>query len=152
MRGPIEALSLSERFWLKVKKSGPNDCWLWAGRPSRYGYGELRINGTTLKAHRISFALANGREAAFCVCHRCDNRMCVNPAHLFDGDRKANSGDMVAKGRQAKGDRLARKLTSGDVAAIRELVASGQSQTATAKRYGVGPDHVSRIIRGERWA
>lgn len=152
VRGPIESLSLEERFWLKVNKAAPGGCWLWTGRPSRYGYGELRFKGKTLKAHRISFALANGRGADAFVCHRCDVRLCVNPAHLFAGTQADNMADAKSKGRQAKGDRIATKLTSAAVAEIRESVAAGETQTAVAGRHGVSQNHVSRIVRRERWA
>lgn len=152
MRGPIEALGLVERFWLKANKGSPDECWLWSGRPSRYGYGELRFAGKTLKAHRVSFAIANGREATAGVCHHCDTRLCVNPAHLFDGDQLANMRDAVEKGRQAYGDGLATKLTSENVSDIRLRVANGELQATVARLYGVGQDHISRIVNRHCWA
>lgn len=92
---------LADRFWAKVQKAGPDDCWPWLASRMPKGYGKLGIASTTPKlAHRVSWELHYGPipEGLF-VCHRCDNPPCVNPAHLFLGTCTDNLRDMVAKGR-----------------------------------------------------
>lgn len=88
-----------ERFWSKVEKS-EFGCWIWTGSMV-YGYGQIRFNGKSARAHRISWSLANGTEIpnGMFVCHSCDNRACVRPDHLWIGDAAANAQDCVSKGR-----------------------------------------------------
>lgn len=91
-RRPVE-----ERFWSKVDKSGP--CWLWTGATLKDGYGNLKVGGRTVQAHRLSWEMHHGAEPSGQVCHTCDNPSCVRPDHLFVGDQADNMRDMAAKGR-----------------------------------------------------
>lgn len=79
----------------------PNSgCWIWTGTESRYGYGQLRLNGTWTLAHRKSFELHKGEiPAGLSVLHHCDNRLCVNPDHLYAGTAMNNVQDMLKRGR-----------------------------------------------------
>lgn len=95
-----------ERFWSKVDKSGGEQaCWLWLGARNPNGYGQFRHDGQMRQAHR--WILGQTRGAALQwnaalkeeACHHCDNPPCVNPAHLFVGDRSANMRDSADKGR-----------------------------------------------------
>jgi hypothetical protein len=99
------------RFWPQVAKAGPDDCWEWMGEPFGDRYGVLQVNGINRAAHRISYALAYGEiPHGMWVLHRCDNRRCCNPSHLFLGTHQDNENDKVAKGRQARGDRHGLRL------------------------------------------
>lgn len=97
--------TVEERFWEKVAKADANECWLWKG--SRvHGYGVLAVYRDDVgrfvnkPAHRISLELARGPiPKGMEACHHCDNPPCVNPAHLFVGDKSANMRDSVQKGR-----------------------------------------------------
>lgn len=98
-------VSVAERFWEKVDKRGPDDCWEWRN-PSHTGYATFCTDATTTVAvHRFSWELENGPIPegdgyhGTCVCHRCDNPSCVNPAHLFLGSHQDNMRDMNEKGR-----------------------------------------------------
>jgi len=97
----------AERFWTKVDRRGPDDCWEWTGCVSqRAGYGQFHLNRKTQLAHRIAYALTHGAipEGVF-VCHHCDNRMCCNPDHLFLGTQIDNMRDCIAKDRFPSGNR-----------------------------------------------
>lgn len=100
------------KFWEKVQRGAPDECWLWMGDIQK-GYGKFHgPNDRQMFAHRFSYELAHGPieghvghdpEREICVCHRCDNPRCVNPAHLFLGKDRDNVHDMIAKGRNSSG-------------------------------------------------
>jgi hypothetical protein len=86
---------LAERYWPKVDKRGPNECWPWMGYCDDEGRG--RFDNAT--APRTAWLMATGREPRASVLHCCDNPNCVNPAHLFVGDHKVNGADSSLKRR-----------------------------------------------------
>lgn len=102
-----------QRFWSKVNKDGPvpdqlnehykglEACWVWTSGKFISGYGQFSIQSHPHRAHRVSFWLANGTlPSKGLVCHKCDNQLCVNPDHLFDGSFMDNSDDLSKKGRR----------------------------------------------------
>ena len=87
------------RFFDKVDMT--ESCWLWkAGLRGKTGYGAFKLNGKVVDAHRVSYQINIGEiPDGMYVCHSCDNRLCVNPNHLFLGSAKANWKDGFDKGR-----------------------------------------------------
>lgn len=154
--------SPEERFWEKVDVRGENECWEWKGAIDRLGYGNFSsviVNPGTGrlqdKAHRISWILTYGNiPDKICVCHKCDNRKCVNPNHLFLGTQIDNIKDMVQKGRQggAKGSQNgSSKLKEHQIVEIRQKLETGLSCCAIAKEYGVSNQLINRIKQNQCW-
>lgn len=133
----------------------PGDCHLWQGGTFDVGYGAMWVNGQNRGAHRLAWEFANGEiPKGMFVCHKCDNRLCVNVDHLFLGTQYDNIDDMVSKQRHARGEtQSASKLTEEQVLEIREIYARGGiTQTALGKRYGVGHTTVSYVVNKRAWS
>lgn len=93
------------RFWSKVKIGQPDECWLWQAARAGGRYGVIMIAQVQYHAHRLAYFIHTQSDPGeLFVLHTCDNPPCVNPSHLFLGTNDDNMADMVAKGRQAKGD------------------------------------------------
>lgn len=93
-----------ERFWSRVDRRGPKECWPWLHRVDKDGYGLLSFEFVRLRTHRIAFFLSTGIEPlCMRVLHECDNPPCCNPRHLFLGTADENMRDKCEKGRQSKG-------------------------------------------------
>lgn len=154
------------RFWEKVRVLGQDDCWEWVAAlsgPLGNQYGMFCTGGRKAKrqwkSHRyiwtVTFGIIpKGQQ----VCHKCDNRLCVNPSHLFLGTQKENMSDMTNKGRRAFGDLVASKgednpkakLTENQVHHIRDLKGKLPSrELATA--FGLEKTTVLRIWKGRSW-
>ena len=164
------------RFWSKVDRRGPDECWPWlAGMvgPPPNNYGRFWTGDKKIQAHVFAWTLRNGPlpDGKPWGLHRCDNPPCCNPAHIFPGTPADNTADEVKKGRhgtrtsperQAWGDRhwsrlhperlprgLAHKnakLSDEDVVLIRHATGS---QREIASRFGIAQQTVSKIRTGE---
>lgn len=166
------------RFWACVNKDGPvhptlgTKCWLWSGKSGSIRRRcQILVDGAAVKVTRYSWTIhygeaPNGLE----VCHRCDNPLCINPAHLFIATHQGNMADMVAKRRQAtgangrnghitcpdstpRGERHPRaRLTAAQVREIRYRHSTGQlDRAALAREFGVSADTIYRIARRYYW-
>ncbi len=158
-----------KRFITKVDQQGTEPraglghCWLWTGARKESGYGAFRFEGRTRRAHVLAFNHFVGPVPdGFDVCHRCDVRRCVNPAHLFTGSRTDNMRDCAAKGRTCRGERRyphVRGAANGNSklgeSQVREMFAmrsAGISGRAVAAKFGVTAAHVSSVMKGRLWA
>ncbi len=157
-----------ENFWSKVKRGKPEDCWEWMGSKTSSGYGNLSWHGHPVQAHRVAFYLAFGglalqtsfRHEGFAktykrfVLHRCDNRLCCNPDHLFLGSMRTNLLDAYQKGRkrQPRSAHSNAKLTPAQVQDIRMRYDTGAAkQVPLAKEFGVSQRAISLIVRRETY-
>jgi hypothetical protein len=117
---------------------------------ARADYARSQIQEALIGAHRASWLVHRGHiPTGMCVLHKCDNPSCCNPAHLFLGTKADNTRDMIAKGRQKRGEDLPQsKLTRKTVAKIR---ASKETHAVLATRFGVSQPAISMIRSGKRW-
>lgn len=145
---------LAERFWEKVDKRGPDECWPWVGSIDTRGYCSIGADGgkPLLRAHRVAYELCVGPiPPGLVVCHTCDTRHCVNPIHLFVATQRENVLDMVRKGRRQwpAGERHPKaKLRAEDVIAIRN---DTRPPRLIRAEYGIGKTTLHQIKRRETW-
>lgn len=169
-RGLCETCARLDRADFMLRVTMTEGCWLWAASIRPNGYGQINHRGRITLAHRVAYTLLVGPiPPGMWVLHRCDVRACVNPEHLYLGTHEDNMRDMVARGRQCRGARMAAalagkrrgrmpgesnagaKLTDQKVRDMREAYAAGTTQTALAAAYGVRQSLVSRVVRREAW-
>lgn len=157
-------MNFTERFWAKVDKSGGEGaCWPWLGAISDTGYGKFRSDGgrvgsRALRAPRVAWELVNGPiPDGLWTLHSCDNRQCVNPAHLRLGNRSDNMRDMWERGRQGTtravpGEKNGMaKLTAAAVVEIRARRRQGEALAAIARDHGVHLGSIHAVVTGKTW-
>jgi hypothetical protein len=123
----------------------PGRCIVWTGDIA-HGYGVCNFKKERRLAHRKILAVLGQDIGGKVVCHRCDNRPCINPEHLIPADAAFNLRDASSK------DRLARKLTNAAAAEIRRQYTGGAGYGRLATRFGVSRGMVRDIVKGRRWA
>ena len=156
----ITSLKQCKSFWTKVSAPSPDECWEWTAGRDANGYGSFWLpdKKRMVVAHRAAYAeLVGSIPTDMCVLHTCDNRTCVNPAHLFLGTRLDNNRDRAAKRRNSSDKRRGSdnglaKLTDVDVVEIRRLYSSGRlSQQTIACMFRVSQTTVSSIVLRKTW-
>jgi len=126
-----------------------DDCLIWRGSTAS-GYGAKYINGEQRYAHRLALIDEGVDVEGKLVLHECGKRLCVNPDHLYVGDRSDNAGDAVKHGTWPTGEENgSSKLTNDEVAEIRERYGNGPTQQELADEYGVTRSNIGRIVRGD---
>lgn len=140
-------------FWAKVDKNGPNGCWVWTASRKPNGYAQFYSRGRMHRAHRLAWTLM-GRELpakGLELAHRCHNRICVNPEHIYVATHLENIQDGVRAARHAHGERMSTaKLTEANVLEIRSLRGKELSKSIAA-RFGVQASHISNIWTRRLW-
>jgi hypothetical protein len=138
-------------FWSKVNKGTKDQCWEWTGYIMPNGYGQLKERQKNIYAHRYSYKLHFGYlPKKLLVCHKCDNRKCVNPNHLFLGTHKDNTFDMDSKGRRVIKPGK-QKITKIDAENIRLLNDKGFHVDFLSDKYKLKPCTIRNIIAGRIW-
>lgn len=145
-----------ETFWSKVLKSDNDKCWEWQGKIKPNGYGMFAYKKKYWYVHRLAYILSIGEiPQNKQINHRCDNRKCCNPHHLYAGTHKENTQDMIQRNRinPPIGERNAfHKLTSSDVLYIRE---EAQTRNTTrrqlAKQFQVSLTTIQAIVKRRKW-
>lgn len=149
--------SLKERFERIGWHETEDGCWEWKGHVHRTtGYGRVREESPgkrVLSAHRASWMIHNGSIPEWAVvCHRCDNRACVNPEHLFLGTQATNIRDAADKRRMSNGENSGKaKLTDIQVDDIRKRYADGGIlQRELAEEFSTRQSTISQLVSRKR--
>ena len=152
------AFTQEEKFWSKVGKEGPDNCWFWLSSCDSKGYGKVRFYKRNRLSHRVAWEIVRGsiNDRWLFVCHSCDNRLCCNPNHLFLGTAKDNAMDMARKGRVGRSNMPGwmngnARLNPEDVAEMKRLRSDGHTLASIGKRFGVTSSHVGNIYHGRKW-
>ena len=154
-----------KRFWSKVKRSDYENCWEWSGTRKASGYGQFGLDRKNYLTHRLAFmqyfdddinALdPTSPMKSMSVCHTCDNKICVNPAHLFIGTIIDNTLDRAKKDRsyKPKGEKHPMvRLTEDDVKTIRIKYSKEKiKQKKLADEYNVDQSMISNIVNKKYW-
>ena len=132
-------MGLTKRFLEYVNEKEPDECWEWTGAKSK-GYGYLIFKSKGYRVNRVSWAIANKTWPVpeGMICHTCDNRECVNPAHLYLGDNTTNQQDRSP-------------LTPENVREIRQLRIIGHTYKEIGSIFGVKHKNIGKICRYETW-
>lgn len=130
-----------ERFLKKIQFNQQTNCWEWIGAKGANGYGNMTIHGKQITPHRFSFKVFKGPVRSKLVLHKCDNRLCVNPDHLYIGTYQDNSRDESIRGNH--------KLSNENVKQIRALRDEGKTQVELASLFNVSRRYVRNILLGK---
>jgi len=152
----IDAEKFRKTFEDKFVPEPNSGCWIWIASCNRGGYGQINVCGLLgvnkpVVASRVSWWIYRGTTGSKSVLHTCDNKLCVNPDHLYLGSHKDNSRDAKQRGQMAIGFRLPHtKLSSADVNLIYHLCQNGVPRKEIAKAMKISQPYVSRILSGQR--
>lgn len=147
----MRSLSFEEIFDKYVVPEPMSGCWLWTGHINTYGYGYVTHKNRPAMATHIVWALYKKGivPKGICLCHVCDNRICVNPDHLFLGTKGDNNKDRDRKLRQAHGIRQWKAKLNPEI--VKTIRASSSSCSELGIQYGVNKTTISLIKRRKSW-
>lgn len=142
------------RFWNKVHiyKDG---CWNWTGAVWSSGYGQFYIDGSMYGAHRVSWIINHGLiPDGKLVLHKCDNRLCVNPDHIYIGNYSNNISDRATRSPhlQGNGNGMTSMFYGGEIWLIKRLCKAGYTRRYVAKMFKCSHSQINKIVHNEfRW-
>lgn len=139
-------MDLIEEFNKRVMPEPMSGCWLWIGVLHDTGYGRMLFHGVMDYAHRWAYRIHKGEIGDNFVLHNCDNKLCVNPDHLFLGTHQDNVQDMYRKGRGLK-TRV--RLNQSVADQIRILLLGGSNKSELALRFNVSKTTITRIVKNQ---
>ncbi len=147
------------RFLRECEHGGLDEkrCWEWKGSTNSNGYGRFPLQNDLVLAHRLSYEMFVARiSPGMNVLHSCDNRMCVNPMHLWEGTQSDNLKDASRKDRMFRpntnGSRNGNSsLTDEKVAAIRLMASKKVLKKHLAAQFGVSQSTIGDIVHGRTW-
>jgi hypothetical protein len=149
------------RFWPKVDRRGPDECWPWLGaKLPRDGRGRFYLGGKWITAPRASWIIHNGPLAdGMLACHTCDNPRCVNPAHLYAGTYSDNLVDAYIRGQNPRDSHALHgsrhpmaKTNEAIVLEVRRIYAEGGKTLAQiGAPFGLRVMNVFEIIHRITW-
>lgn len=144
-----------ELIWEKMisRRVVVGECWEWSGGHT-CGYGVMSFMGKSWRVHRLCWFLKHGPiEAGRYICHKCDNRSCWNPSHLFIGTQSDNIKDAVSKMRMARGEDHGRAvLNNKAIIEIRVSYERGEPGYLIARRLGVSFSSIYNILSKKSWS
>lgn len=149
--------TLEERFRQSGYRETANGCHEWVRAKHAKGYGSFWTGAARgcVGVHIIAWELANGRRVpkGLEVRHSCDNRACINPAHLQVGTHQDNIDDCTRRRRHRYGKSNPRaRLTEAEVVKIRNEFALGTTSVAAlARRYGISPTGMMDVVKRKTW-
>jgi len=140
MRVPIK-----ERLLNKMKINSETGCWEYTGYIAKVGYGRISFKGKQQWVHRVAYTVFIGLiPTGLLVCHKCDNRKCINPHHLFTGTHQDNMDDMIRKGRGNSGPQWGNNNASIPVIAENIFF---ESYIAASQYVGISDNGIRKRIK-----
>jgi len=135
--------------WLLENATKNGDCLECHLSTDKDGYSQVTVQYKNYRAHRLVYKALIAPITAEFILHKCDNRRCINPKHLFKGDPKINYDDMYAKGRRGDNSWTTTALSPNQVEAAAIMYEQGYSQAKIADKFGVNQSTISLALK--RW-
>lgn len=152
----IQSRLLAKRK-LEPRRQGFENCWIWTGALTSRGYGCLALKRYgelhRLSTHRIALAAWTDfdLDGEYHALHRCDQKDCFNPDHLYAGTRSDNMADAYVSGLLAPLQPHRSLLVEDDIFTLLDSLLDGEKRSTLAREYGVGWQTIDDVVKGKTW-